>query len=58
MRRYISNIDISNVSLGVGSGESLTTGKKNVLIGAYLKIYVGMPLVFRIRSGTGFDHWQ
>lgn len=34
MRRYVSNIDVSNVSLGEGSGESLTTGQHNVLLGA------------------------
>lgn len=33
MRRYVSGIDMGNVSLGTGSGAGITTGQSNVLIG-------------------------
>lgn len=34
MRRYVSNIDVTSVALGAGTGTSLTTGDENVLLGA------------------------
>lgn len=34
MRHYVSNIDMSNVSLGLNAGDALTTGTNNVLLGS------------------------
>jgi hypothetical protein len=35
MRQYVNSIDVTNVALGVGTGESLTSGEGNVLLGAH-----------------------